>query len=296
MSPIVQYLATLDRRWIFLLMAIAVLIPVLFKMQFPEYPSPLTQAVFDKIESLPPGSKILLAFDYDPGSAPELQPMATALTWHCAKRGHKLYFLALWPLGPDMISRTVDSVLKKYYPDYRYGVDYVNLGYKPGGEGVIKVIISNLRELYTTDHSGASLDEFEMTRNLQSIRDMDLILSVSAGSPGTKEWIQYAATPLNIEIAGGVTGVQAPLLYPYIPNQMFGLLAAIKGAAEYEAAIARKYPEYAKDPDTGKPRLDLTKGIQRMGPQLIAHCLILALIVLGNLILFMTRRSQGAAA
>lgn len=295
MSPVVKFLATLDRRWIFLLMGIAVMTPIVFPTQFPETTLPKAQAVFDKIESLPSGSKILLPFDYDPGSAPELQPMATAITWHCAKKGHKLYFMALWPLGAQMISDTVDQVIKTRYPEYKYGRDYVNLGFKPGNEGVIKVVASNLRELYTTDHFGTSLNKLEMTKDLVNIRDMDLILNCSAGYPGTKEWIQYAATPLKIPIAGGCTGVQAPLLYPYMPNQMFGLLAAIKGAAEYEVAIAKQYPEYAVDPATGKANLDLTKGQQRMGPQLIAHCLIMALIVLGNVILALTRRAQGAA-
>ena len=32
-------------------------------------------------------------------------------------------------------------------------------------------------------------------------------------------------------MVAGVTGVQAPMLYPYIPEQIPGLLGAIKGAA-----------------------------------------------------------------
>lgn len=293
MSQLIQKLVTIDRRWIFLLMGIAVMIPILVKMQFPEYPSPLVKAVFNKIESLPPGSKVLMPMDYDPGSAPELKPMATALTWHCAKRGLKIYFMALWPLGQQMIDDTIDSVIKADFPDYQYGRDYVNLGFKPGNEGVIKVIVSNIKELYTTDARGTSLNDIPMTRNLTDIRDMDLILNVSAGYPGTKEWVQYAATPLDIPIAGGCTGVQAPLLYPYIPNQLFGLLGAIKGAAEYEAALEKAYPdEYGRNPD-GTPNEKYRQGIQRMGPQLIAHCLILFLIIAGNIIMMLGRKRGG---
>jgi hypothetical protein len=290
LSGTVQKLVHLDRRWIFLVMAIAVMIPVLFRTEFPEKPTTLVQVVFDRVESLAPGSTVLMPMDYDPGSAPELQPMATALTWHCAKKGLKIYFMALWPLGPQMTTDTIDSVIKADFPDYKYGVDYINLGFKPGQEGVIKVVASNLKELYTTDHTNRSLADFEMTRDLKNIRDIDLILNISAGYPGTKEWVQYAATPLNIPIAGGCTGVQAPLLYPYIPNQLFGLLGAIKGAAEYEAALKLKYPdEYGVLAD-GKLNKNYLKGHQRMGPQLIAHCLIMGLIVLGNVIMAMSRK------
>lgn len=296
MHPIVRFLVHLDRRWIFLAMGIAVMIPIISRTEFPEKATPLVQAVFDRIEELPEGSKILMAFDYDPGSEPELQPMATALTWHCAKKKHKLYFLCLWPAAPPMIAKTIDSVLKTDFKDeYKYGVDYINLGFKPGNEGVIKVVTSNLKELYTTDFNGQSINNFEMMRGFDSVKDAALIVNVSAGYPGSKEWIQYAATPYKIPIAAGCTGVQAPLLYPYVPGQLFGLLGAIKGAAEYEAAVKVGYPEYAVKLDAeGKKEVDkrYVMGIIRMGPQLIAHCLVLFLIVLGNIVLAMSRQTR----
>lgn len=290
-----ELLVNLDRRWIFLLMAVAVMIPVVLRKEFPEVPSPLVQKVFDKVESLEPGARILMPMDYDPGSEPELQPMANAFVWHACQKGAKIYFMALWPVGQQMTDNTIAEVISADFPDYQYGRDYVNLGFKSGNEGVIKVVVSNIRELYTTDASGRSLNEFEMTRDINDIRSMDLILNVSAGYPGTKEWVQYAATPLGIPIAGGCTGVQAPLLYPYIPNQLFGLLGAIKGAAEYEAALKAHYPDYGTHLNEDGERVrdpKYTKGIERMGPQLIAHCLIMGLIVLGNLIMW---RRGGSA-
>lgn len=288
MSAFVNFLARLDRRWIFLLMAVSVMIPIILRFSTKELPTDQVRAVFNKVESLPPGSKVLLSFDYDPGSEAELQPMAVAWVWHCARKHHKLYFMGLWPLGPAMIQKTVDDVLKSDYPDYRYGDDYVNLGYKSGNEGVIRVVVSNMGELFTSDVNGQSLKSIPLTRDLTNIRRMDLILNVSAGYPGAKEWVQYAAAPYNIALAAGSTGVQTPNLYPYLPNQMLGLLGAIKGAAEYEALLVQKYPEY------GKLATHL-KGTERMGPQLIAHLLVLALIVLGNVVLFLQRKAREAA-
>ncbi len=299
MASLVQHLISLDRRWVFLLMGIAVIIPVLFPMQSWQIPSLLVQDAFDAVEELPSGSKILLAFDYDPGSAPELQPMATSFTWHCAQKGHKMYFMALWPLGVNMVQDTVSQVLHKDFPDLVEGEDYVNLTFRTGNEGVIKVIVTNLKNLFNTDRRGKSLNDIPMTKKITSVQDMDLIISVSAGYPGTKEWVQYAGTPYNIDVIGGCTGVQAPLLYPYYPGQMKGLLGAIKSAAEYEFLLGKKYPEYTYGPtysttaaDKLKPRIEFTQGINRMGPQLIAHCLILVLIIVGNIILAMQRSAR----
>ncbi|MCH7526457.1 MAG: hypothetical protein IID39_03375 [Planctomycetes bacterium] len=282
-----RFFQNLDRRWIFLVMALAVILPVLAQKTYPEYPTPLVQVVFDYVEELPEGSRILLAFDYDPASAGELQPMATAFVRHCIEKKHKMYFIALWPVGPQMIDDAINNEIKVHAPDMVYGEDYVNLGYKSGNEGVIKVIVTDLKQLYTTDHLGTSINDIPMCKNIKSVQDMDLILNVSAGYPGTKEWIQYAVTPYpdRIRMAAGCTGVQAPLLYPYIPNQLFGLLGAIKGAAEYEAALVKQYPRW-KDPK-------YNEALRRMAPQLWGHILILALIVVGNIIFFAEKRREG---
>ena len=279
-------LAQLDRRWVFLAMFLAVAIPILLQKTFPEKATPIVRKVFDKVENLPAGSKILLAFDYDPASAGELDPMATAWVRHCCEKRHKMYFMALWPLGPRMVEERINHVIKADYPELEYGKDYVNLGFKSGLEGVIQVITTDLKKLYTADVAGTSLDDIPMTQDLKSIQEMDLILNVSAGTPGTKEWVQYASTPYGIPTAGGCTGVQATLLYPYYPNQLMGLLGAIKGAAEYEAALAEKYPRYAAP--------EFNEGLRRMSPQLVAHLLMVGLIMLGNVIYFAQRR-RGVA-
>ena len=280
-----EFLRDLDRRWIFLLMLFAVAIPILFEVRFPETPTPLVRRVFDAVENLPEGSSVLMAYDYDPPSKGELEPMAAAFTRHCALKKHKLYFMTLWPVGPPMIDENI-AVLNREFPEYEYGRDYVHLGFRPGNEGVIKVVVNNIRELYATDVDGAALNDIPMTKNLKNVQQVDLICNVSAGFPGTKEWVQYAATPFDIPIVGGVTGVGAPVLYPYIPKQLNGLLGAIKGAAEYEKAMIEAYPQLGENEDA-------QKGLQRMGPQLVAHMLIIGLIVVGNVVFFIGKK-RGA--
>jgi len=280
-----DFLKNLDRRWIFLLMLLAVAVPILLQSRFPETPSALSQAVFDEIERLQPGDRVLIAFDFDPASAGELGPMATIFSYHCARKGLKMYYMALWPVGPQMIDNAIQNVIVRDFPELVYGEDYVNLAYKSGGEGVIKVILTDLRQLFTTDALGTQIDDIPMMRGVRNIRQMDLIINVSAGSPGTKEWVQYAVTPYpnDLRIVAGCTGVQAPLLYPYIPDQLPGLLGAIKGAAEYEELVMRTY---GGDDVPGT----YTEARRRMGPQLIAHVLMILLIIAGNVVYFTERR------
>jgi hypothetical protein len=281
------FLRDLDRRWTFLLMLLAVAIPILLQKQFPETPSALSKAVFDQIEKLKPGDKVLISFDFDPASEGELGPMATDIVHQCCEKKLKIYFIALWPVGPSLIEDNIRRVIKADYPDMVYGENYVNLGFKSGAEGVIKVILTDLRSLYTTDSKGTPLDQIPMCRDLRNIQGMNLLVSISAGSGGIKEWIQYAITPYRdrLKMVGGSTGVQAPQLFPYIPDQLPGLLAAIKGAAEYEKLVNEKYSGPNPDPK-------YREAIRRMGPQLVAHLLMIGLIITGNVIYFMQRRAE----
>ncbi len=284
-----EFLRTLDRRWIFLLMLISVTVPIVAGWEFPEIVSRNTQRAFDEMEKLQPGDRILLSFDFDPASAGELTPMATSLTYHAAKRGAKLYFMSLWPVGPQLVRESVDRVIKTEFPDMVYGVDYVDLGYKSGYEAVIKVIVTDFRKLYLTDSAGSGIDTIPMMKDVVSVQDMDMVISVSAGYAGAKEWVQYGKTafPDSFSMIAGCTGVQAPPLLPYVPEQLPGLIAAIKGAAEYEKLLNTKYGL------DDKP--NFREGTRRMGSQLVAHLLMVALIIVGNAVYFVGRR-RGAPA
>ena len=72
-----------------------------------------------------------------------------------------------------------------------------------------------------------------------------------------------------------------------MPDQLAGVLGAIKAAAEYEEAVLQNYPELRTNPAT-------QEGLRRMGPQLVAHMLIITLIIIGNIIFFMDRK-RGVA-
>ena len=285
LSRSVAALARLDRRWVFLAMALAVGIPTLLQVRFPERPTGLSEQVFERIESLPDGSRVLLSFDFDPASEGELGPMATSLVRHCCEKDHRMVFMCLWPLGEQMIEERLAGIVEAEFPQKAYGVDYVNVGFKSGNEGVIKVVATDFGAAYAVDvRRKTALAQLPLMRDVQSVRSFDLIVNVSAGYPGCKEWIQYAATPQGVPIVAGATGVQSPGLYPYVPDQLPGLLAAIKGAADYETLVDEAYG------DLESPNERYTEARRRMGPQLIAHLLVIGLIAAGNVIFVLQRR------
>lgn len=282
-----QILKNLDRRWIYLAMLLAVAIPIVAQKSFPEKPTRLVLDAFNYIEQLDEGSNVLLALDYAPSSDGELAPMTTAFIRHCCLKRHKMFFLTLYPDGLPLLDRNIQNVIENEFAELnlKKGEDYVNLGYNAGREVVIVVMGTSIRKMFPRDINGTDLDNMPLTANISNLEDMQLIIDITTGYPGMKEWVQYAASPLDIKLIIGATAVQAPQAYPYYPGQILGILAAIKGAAEYEAALGAKYPRFKN------PRLN--EGIRRMAPQFWAHLLIVALILLGNGIYVAERRTGG---
>jgi len=139
--------------------------------------------------------------------------------------------------------------------------------------------------MYTTDLAGKDINSLPMMAPIKGLTDFTAILEISSGSPGFKEWIQFAGDRGNIPVGGGATAVSAPELYPYYPAQLFGLMGGLQGAAEYEAALVTKYSKYKET---------TVSAIALMGPQTVAHLVIIFFVVIGNIAYFIKQRSLKA--
>jgi len=278
-------LGSMDRRFIFLLVGLSVLLPKLYPEMFtlPIKPSSHSQRVFDEIEALKKNDKVLVSFEYGPSTMPEIHPSAIALLNHLFSKDVKVYAVALWPDGNFMATNAFNAVADKYGKEY--GIDYVNLGYKPGGEAVVKGLASDIRTMYTVDLLGNSIDSIEMMKDVYNLLDLDFIFSLSAGYPGSKEWVQFACDPLGIPMSTGCTSIQVTDIIPYVENdQIKGILSGMPGAAEYEQLVQDALYKRGIMVEPGKASIN-------MAAQSTAHVVIVLLIILGNITYYLTRKS-----
>lgn len=282
-----ERMGTLDRRWIFLFIAVAVTIPLLLRRPAPVIPSPIVRDLFEAVDSLPPGDRLLLSLDYGPSTVPENDPMSHAITRHALEKGLKLYVMTVWATGPPLIANVMRNVIANDFPDKVYGEDYLNLGYKAGNQGLIQALTSDFKGQYTSDvgfgdaNPSRPTTEIPMMQQISTISDFDMIVAIGSGQPGVQEWVQFAGDPTGVPVGGGVTAVEAPRLYPYYPTQLRGLMGGLQGAAEYENLVTQAYPRF-----TEKGRTALV----RMFPQMFAHLMIIAFVIVGNVSFFVQRR------
>jgi len=270
----------IDRRWIFLFVGLSLLIPMSLGIETKLSISPETAGLFDVYENLPPGSKVLMSFDYDPPSAPELQPMADAAVKYAFMHDLKLIIMGLWPQGPLQaeisIQRALDSPELKD-KEVEYGVDYVNLGFQAGNEFVIQRMGSDFREAFAMDIRGNRYEDIPILKNVKNFSNIDFAFNFSAGYPGTVEWVQVAVDRYDVVLGAGNTAVQAPLAYPYLgAGQLVGLLGGMRGGAEFEVATGFS-----------------AKATVFMLSQTFAHAIVILFIIVGNVAYAITGRGKS---
>ncbi len=269
-------LETLDRRWVFLAVGIAVAIPIFFRFGLQPNTTPPVQAFYDSIENLPPNSRVLCSFDFDPGAKAELLPMSTAVLRHLLEKGHRPVVYTLWSLSPSMMEEQCNKICKREFGK-EYGVDYAYLGFKEGREAVMVSMGRSMRDAFPNDFYGTPISELPIMSDVENYSSFELLVNISSGYPGTKEYVQYVEARFDIPLISGSSAVSVPEYAAYFQSgQLQGLLTGIMGAAEYEQLISR--PDLA---------------LVAMDGQTIGHLVIIAFILFGNLVYMINRRRKA---
>lgn len=311
-------LQNLDRRIIYLLVAIVISIPVVYPLNLPTfYTKPVTQ-LFDYMENVKDDGVILLSFNHDGAVMPEVGPMVRSVIRHAFLRNIKImaycWSLEGMKLGDDELIELANQYGKQW------GVDYVSFGYKIPSFPIILGMGSDIKSVLTHDTRGTPTDQIPMMRDIRSYENIDLIVDFG-GSSTFYSWILYAHTRFKVDVAIGVTGVVAAETFPLLQtNQLIGLMAGLKDAAEYEQhadevetatgfgeqrqrnatdLLAKRLQEAGQtvSPETAAANWESiqdydSRARKGMDSQAIAHLLLIGFIVLGNIGYFASIRDR----
>jgi hypothetical protein len=279
-----------DRRWIFLVMALAIVVPLYLPIGFPIKPRPMTKAAFNAVEQLEAGDVVFVSMDLDPASTAELEPYYRAVILQLKRKGVRLVFTTLWYQAPPLVERwlrdTVDAPLAPAGtpgyagpPDRAYvrNVDYIYLGFREGKQNIMLGMGADLHHVFDgkTD-DGTPLDSIPWMKSVRGLADFKLMVLVSAGSPGAKEYVEYVQNRYALRMVAVTTAVSTTDLAPYYQSgQLLGLVAGLSGSAEYEVLV-------------GKPSIAV-EGADVLNA---AHLVVIFAIVLGNIAFFAGRRRK----
>lgn len=284
-SQLLKRTAEFDRRWIYLLVGLGTLIPIIYPLGLPVTTSEPVRKVFNYIEGLQAGDKIMVSFDYGPSTSPENDPMALAIMRHCALKRVKMVILALYPLGGLTMAVNMVEQLQRDFPQLQYGIDYINLGYKDGGQAPMKKMGQNLHEVFPIDFTKRPIAEFEIMQNVKTYHNIKLVVSLATGIIG-EWWANLVNAQYGVPVAVGPTAVSAPKYYAYLrAGQMMGIIGGLKGASEYEKLLTDNYPEL----NALYGAVGVYTASKGMDAQSIVHSIIILFIILGNLAFILKR-------
>ena len=291
MADIFERLLHLDRRWIFLFVLLSVVAPILVPIGLPVDMTAPTRLAFDFIESLKEGDVVLISFDYGPSSAPENDPMVEAIMRHCALKKLRFVVCALYPLGGLGLANNVVAKITDEFPDLRYGVDYVNLGFKDGASAVMRRMGDDIAGAFPTDVNGKPLSQIPIMKDVHDLRQVKLVFTASTGIIG-EWWITQVHPQVGTPVIIGPTAVSAPKYYAFLNSgQIVGMLGGMKGAAEFEKLLRDRYPQMEAFYKTTRA-FTATKGNDA---QTVLHAVILLFLLLGNIAFFRHRRASARA-
>ena len=286
-------LAAFDRRWLFLIMGFAIVLPLLRPCGIPVVPTPMVRAAYSQVEALKENDVVFVSMDLDPASTPELEPFYKAVMLQLKRKNVKIVIATTWYSAPPLVESWIRSGLEtqlvadgdtsyKGAKDrvYQKNVDYVYLGFREGKTATIANMGADLRKTFDgRTNDGTPLDNVPFMSGIKSLKDFKLSILISAGSPGAKEYVQYVQARYGLKMIASCTAVLLTDLAPYYQSgQLLGVVGGLVSAAEYEVLVGRNG--------------SAIKGADVLN---FGHMVVVLAIILGNIIYFVGRRARRAS-
>lgn len=306
----------LDRRYIYLIVALAIILPLIIPFNSKTYVTEPSENLYKKIDSFA-GKKdraVLLCFSHDASTMAELFPMEVSILRHCFQRNVQVFTICFMPAAKPLMDYALQTAKEDY--NVQSGVDYVNFGYKPYGLFLPTILGmgDDIAKAVETDDEGRIVSNLEIMKWIKNYNEMNLVVDFAA-SAAVQTWITYARARFGANVAAGVTAVMAADNFPYLQTgQLVGMLAGLKGAAEYEKlvdvfathkeidsnGVEKVVPrEFSKEvlKESWIKLSDIKNPVYKtarigMNAQTVAHIMIIVFIALGNIGYFVNRKKQ----
>jgi hypothetical protein len=235
-------------RWLLAFVLFAGLMAVLlFGTQIFAMPVGVPPEVIDALQvaqSISDGAPVLVAFDYEPARAGEMEAAAAPMFDQMLLLRHpRLTFISTSETGAILTERFISGPLAAH--SYESGVEYLNLGYLPGGQMGIYAFAKDPRAITRFAFSGSqTLFDMSLTpawtadpwSGITSLSQFAAFIIVTDNADSARAWIeQTTSTRGAIPVVVISSAQAAPMIQPYYESQQVsGLVSGLYGGAIFE--------------------------------------------------------------
>ena len=134
----IRWLDRLDRRIVYLLVMLSLLIPILLNKSLKMVELKSARLFYDAVEKLEPRDDqiVLIAMDWSAATRAENEPQTEAVVEHLLRRKVHFALLSTDPMSTPFLINLPEKVAARLKErtgqTCEYGKDWVNLGYRPG--------------------------------------------------------------------------------------------------------------------------------------------------------------------
>ncbi|RUA15578.1 MAG: hypothetical protein DSY55_05995 [Clostridia bacterium] len=203
------------------------------------YASIPVKNLFSYIEILPPGSRVLLAWDYDPATQGEMQLLAQPILRHLQRKRVQIVNVSLRPFGPNVAA---DAQTMKQWPMSAQAAAPTEFGFIPGESAALRALTHSPVIASNQPRTSARTSGLRPTDTLAAF---DLVIEFSASFANSQEWVEQVASRTQKPFIVAASGAVAPLLRPYQQtHQIRVLLSGYPDALAYESLLQHNGPAH----------------------------------------------------
>jgi hypothetical protein len=196
------------------------------------------QDFHDRVNELPAGVPVLVAVDYEPGYAGELDGAAVSVLGHLAAKSSLVTFVSTTYNGPALAQRLVQQVnLQPAFLQAPF-TNYINMGYIPGGVTGLAAFALSPEAVLPYDLQTNPIWTMPPFDSSQGISNFGMLIVITQDTDTARNWIEQVGPELGeIPLQMVVSAQAEPLVQPYyggIPRQVSGIVTGLAGGVAYE--------------------------------------------------------------
>ena len=274
---IYKKMATYDKRWVYVVLFITTLGPLISPIGMPIGISAMTKNYYEVLDTLEEGDIVFDTWNMEFSGYMELKPGVLATHKMFIEKGVKLCIAFGHYEGvalPGEIFKQLQTWLDRY--DYTEGEDYIIIGYVFPNEAAVAALSQDFHSNVRVDWKGNSI-EGTFLDEIQNAGDFDMISDYTTGL-ATTFMIRHMVLEYDIPMVENSIGVSVPgHLANLDAGLLQGLLASTRGGAELEFLISSPGP-----------------GLKAMDAFTLGHYSLIIFIIIGNIGHYGWTRRSGA--
>lgn len=266
-----------DLRIIGWIMVILIIFAYLVPLGIPITIGKNTIAFAQAMKNVSSGGTVVLSNDCGVNALYNLGGGMAVVGKYFAERGDVK--IIIWGMSADTFI-VYQQVFKPIFEQtkLKYGEDYVLIGYIPGGESAVAKLADDIPGIVKADYFGTPISNIPLMKNIINAKSINLVFTWDTGDTRdyyVAHWFQRYGTKICI----GVVALNAiDLETKLAAGQIVGGTADIRGGAELELNF-----HYLGTSIHGTDILSIT------------HIYVLVLLVLGNIVFFIQKRSAKSS-